>query len=324
MGVFMLIVFFLIYAAFSGVLFLLLYYYGSFIASLENELFYANIVFLCIVAAVLLLLLWLAARAYVPFATRQSKMFRHVDKYGLESASSAGVFEFGVLSLAGFLLVWAFGMQRETAVLYPAELVLALVWFLGSALWYYRVWSRCQTYYWCPKCGRYWGKTYRVADEIGRETHEYKFKERERASTVENAGGQVVASVYNDVEKTGYTVSYYYRLRHHCKHCGDWEEKIHIEKPKGFDGSWTEQLYGETLTEHINVDLAQSQSAEPAPAPQVTAAPPQQQIVTPQKAPNTMLGYDTLPRQVLNGVALEQLEPNEERKQLPPSDDSEA
>lgn len=322
MGIFMLLVYFILYAAFSGVLGLLFRYYGGFIAAQTEGMFYLHLVLLCIAWAVLLGLLWFCSRNYIRFATVRSKMFRHVDKYGLESTSSFGVLEFGVLAILGFLLVWGLGMQRDRAVLYPVELVLAAAWFVLSALWYYWVWGRCQTYYWCPKCGRYWGKTYRVADEIGRETHEYKFKERERASTVENAGGQVVASVYNDVEKTGYTVSYYYRLRHHCRHCGDWEEKIHVDKPQGFDGSWTEPLYGATPTEHINVNFVDPQPVQPAPAPQVSAGPVPPRMAQPEVRSDPRLNGTSAPREMLQDVAIRQLQAEEGPKQLPPSDEN--
>lgn len=280
---------FAIYAAFTAGYFSICHFYGAYIATLTGGMMWFHFVLLCLACALLWGALLALSVKYIRYATHKFGMFHKADKYGLKSTSPFGIGILAVLSVAA-ALVYAFVLlQREHALATAGSLALILSYLVVNYVLYILVWSRCQTYLWCPKCGRFWGKSYYVADEIGRETHEYKYKERERASTVENAQGNLVASVYNDVEKTGYTVRYYYRLRHKCRHCGDWEEQINIEKPTMFDGAWLEAMDTADVTEHINLTLtAREKTAVPAqPAAPALSQQPQSQPL-PQSQPSHM------------------------------------
>lgn len=300
---------FAIYAAFTAGYFAICHFYGGYIATLTGGMIWFHFVLLCLACALLWGTLLALSVKYIRYATHKFGMFRKSDKYGLKSTSPFGIGILAVLSAAA-ALVYAFALlQREHALVTTGSLALILSYLVVNYVLFVLVWSRCQTYLWCPKCGRFWGKSYYVADEIGRETHEYKYKERERASTVENAQGNLVASVYNDVEKTGYTVRYYYRLRHKCRHCGDWEEQINIEKPTMFDGAWLEAMDTADVTEHINLTLTardKSEQAVSAP-PEAVPLPPQPQA-TPlpaQPQPPVLEGQE---QAYLQEIAIKQLQ----------------
>ena len=276
MGAVMVVLFFLIDLLFTAGYFAIAYFYGNYVATLEGGMFYFQLVLLCLALALVWgCFLFLSAR-YLRYATHTHNMFRKVDQYGLKSTSAFGIGTFAVLSVGAALFYFFCLLERENPIVRTATLVAVLAFTVVNYILFIWMWGRTQTYQWCPKCGRFFGKRYYVADEIGREAHEYKYKERERASTVENAQGQLVASVYNDVEKTGYTVRYFYRLRHHCRYCGDWEEQINIDKPTMFDGAWVEPYNTADVSEHINVTLTAPEKPK-AEAPR--AVPPREEPV---------------------------------------------
>ncbi|MBO5525672.1 MAG: hypothetical protein J5993_02885 [Clostridia bacterium] len=296
MGTVSIVFLFLIYLLVTAAFFSVAHLYGNFIATLTGGMFYFHLVLLCLV----LLIIWAGwiffTVKYLRYATKKHNMFKKVDKYGLKSTSAFGIGTLAVLSIAMALIYVFMLLNKENPVVRATTFVIVISYAVLNYIGYIWMWGRCQTYQWCPKCGRFWGKSYYVADEIGRETHEFRYKERERASTVENAKGELVASVYNDVEKTGYNVRYYYRLRHHCKYCGDWEEQINIDKPTMFDGAWIEPYDSHDVTEHINVTLTGTQPQMPeSPA---TPIPPAQ---NPTRLNGAVTGN------ALNDVALQQL-----------------
>ncbi|MGN1235065.1 MAG: hypothetical protein ACI4U2_03695 [Christensenellaceae bacterium] len=307
MGVVSVLLLFLIYGSLTAVSFVLCHFYGDYIATVESGWRFFHISVLCLVCAgIFVLILFLSSR-FIRYATKRHDMFHKTDKYGLRTTDPFGVGTLATVSvLADFAYMFGW-WNTDSSLVKDTTLAIILLHTVFAYILFVSVWARCQTYRWCPKCGRFWGKKYEVADEIGRETHEYKFKERERSRTVENAQGQLVASVYDDVEKTGYTVRYYYRLRHHCKHCGDWEEKLSIDKPVLFDGAWVEPL-DPTIDARQDIHISMEPPAEPpvppsTPAPQVGSAPARESL------PGQPVHADT---ELLKEVALRQLSDKKE------------
>lgn len=302
MGAIMVVLFFMIYLLFTAGYFAIAYFYGNFIASLEDGMFYFQLVLLCLALAVVWAIFLYASVRYMRYATRTHGMFRKTDKYGLKSTSAFGIGTFAVLSIGAALVYFFWLLNKEHPIVRSVTLVAVLAFTVLNYILFVWMWGRTQTYHWCPKCGRFFGKTYYVADEIGRESHEYKYKERERASTVENAKGQLVASVYNDVEKTGYTVRYFYRLRHHCRYCGDWEEQINIDKPTMFDGAWVEPYNSADVSEQINVTLT-------SPEPQKAVEPKEEHIpLSPAQGSEEALPAGEPDRELLENIAIRQLQ----------------